>query len=71
MSEEDAQFLEILPQNKAETLLLEGCRKTVNRDKSVYLLLLRPLRFTVHEMMDKINSVRYYREIDLCKLLLN
>jgi len=71
MSEEDAQFLEILLWNETEAVVHEGRRRTVNNDKSVYLLVLQRLRFTVHEMMDKINRVRYYRKIDLCKLLLN
>jgi hypothetical protein len=70
MSVKDELFLEILLWNETEAVVHEGRRRTVNHDKSVQLVL-QLLRFTVYEMMDNVNTVRYYREIYLCELLLN
>jgi hypothetical protein len=71
MSEENAQFLEILLWNETETVVREGRRRTVNNGKSVHLLVLQRLRFTVHEMVDKIELGTTVKLIKLKYFYLN
>jgi hypothetical protein len=70
-SKESYKILEILLWYETEAVVREDRQRTVNHDKSVNLFVLRRLQFTVHEMIDKINTVKYYCEIDLCRILLN